>query len=189
MTKKEKFDRLIDNLNDLSAQVRTEKVEMSEHETENKELSFEDKINDIHDLLFTESSEDDFIDEPVQEEEVAMSEAEDTAIAAVAEATAVADEVSEPAVEAQAEAVAAPEAAAEPVSEEIDYKSLYEAQAKDIEELKAKFEAAQSPSEPELKHDPEAAAEKEHTPLFGSPGFKPMFTSPQDNVFAALNLK
>lgn len=176
MTKKEQLKTL---LNKLVDEAGVNEVAMSEAVEESKSLDA--KINEIHEFLFADL-EDEAVEEP---NEVAMSAAE----AAIPEADAALQAISDAnEAEAKVEAQEAKEEAVEAKSEaeEVDWKAQFEAQQKEIEEMKALLTKKEEMKEPALVHDPESKPERDDIQLFGMPGVKPTFQSPQDIVFAAL---
>lgn len=189
MTNQEKELELAGTLIKLQ-QIKAENVEMSEAVNE---LTTEDKINFLYNAMQKSLEEDDTEveqekqePEMKQEQEVAMSEQANEAVNAVAEATNEGKAEMQPTdLIDKVEEVKTESAEVKEVKPEVDYKALYEAEVKAKAEAEAKLEAAQKAT-PKLVHDPEKKVDNNKGVQFGTPGFKPTFTSPQDNVFAAL---
>lgn len=191
MTNKEKANKVMGMLAEIADGIHGEPVAMSEA---NDELTQEDKINQMYDYLFAaqevEVVEEEEVETPVQEEPVAMSEAPAAeaevadpiteSVAAVAEATET-PTTEEPAVVENK--VEQPEAQTEPT---VDYEALLKAEQEKAAKLEQQLKEAQTKKEPELVHNPEAEASTDSGAVFGTPGHKPLFSTPQDSVFAAM---
>lgn len=176
MTTKEKFDKLVGNLNNIAENVfgsKQENPQVEEETTETPELksSIEDKVNEMHNLFFTDVDDDEVevVDEENQEN---MQQENEVPIADV------------PTPEVKQETPAVEDSKQEEVQEEsINYKQELEAKEKELEKLKKQMAKKEEEVKDDLIHNPEAETRAGNRFVGGDPQ-----TAPDDPTSAFFHI-